>query len=77
MPLNFASVVVALISMSGLPPLAGFGGKWLLLSAMVGAEVGYGLTIGGLLATFIGFLYACSVSPIRSSWGRESRSTIE
>ncbi|MBB3456053.1 formate hydrogenlyase subunit 3/multisubunit Na+/H+ antiporter MnhD subunit [Rhizobium sp. BK313] len=56
MPLNFASVVVALISMSGLPPLAGFGGKWLLLSAMVDRGW-YGLAIGGLLATFIGFLY--------------------
>ncbi len=35
MPLTFACVVVAPVSMSGLPPLAGFGGKWLLLSAMM------------------------------------------
>ncbi|PWK68997.1 proton-conducting transporter membrane subunit [Aminobacter sp. AP02] len=56
MPLTFATVVIALISMSGLPPLAGFGGKWLLLSAMV--EKGwYGLAAIGVLATFIGFLY--------------------
>lgn len=56
MPLTFAAVVIALISMSGLPPLAGFGGKWLLLSAMV--EKGwYGLAAAGVLATFIGFLY--------------------
>lgn len=56
MPLTFATVVIALISMSGLPPLAGFGGKWLLLSAMV--EKGwYGLAAGGVLATFLGFLY--------------------
>lgn len=56
MPLTFAAVVIVLISMSGLPPLAGFGGKWLLLSAMV--EKGwYGLAAAGVLATFIGFLY--------------------
>ena len=38
------------------PPLAGFGGKWLLLSAMM--EKGwYGPIAMGLLATFVGFLY--------------------
>ncbi|KQV66323.1 proton-conducting transporter membrane subunit [Rhizobium sp. Root1220] len=56
MPLTFAAVAIALISMSGLPPLAGFGGKWLLLSAMVDRGW-YGLAIVGILATFIGFLY--------------------
>ncbi len=56
MPLTFAAVVIALISMSGLPPLAGFGGKWLLLSAMMDRGW-YGLAIVGVLATFIGFLY--------------------
>ena len=56
MPLTFATVVIALISMSGLPPLAGFGGKWLLLSAMVD-KGWYGLAAAGVLATFIGFLY--------------------
>ncbi len=56
MPLTFAAVVVALVSMSGLPPLAGFGGKWLLLSAMVDRGW-YGLAVTGVAATFIGFLY--------------------
>lgn len=56
MPLTFACVIVALVSMSGLPPLAGFGGKWLLLSAMMDRGW-YGLAIVGVLATFIGFLY--------------------
>lgn len=56
MPLTFACVIVALVSMSGLPPLAGFGGKWLLLSAMVDRGW-YGLAILAVLATFIGFLY--------------------
>ena len=35
MPFTFAAALVAIIAMSGLPPLAGFGGKWLLLSAMM------------------------------------------
>lgn len=56
MPLTFAAATIALVSMSGLPPLAGFGGKWLLLSAM--ADKGwYGLIAMGVLATFIGLLY--------------------
>lgn len=56
MPVTCIAVVIGLISMSGLPPLAGFGGKWLLLSAMVDNEW-YGLAIVGIFATFIGFLY--------------------
>jgi formate hydrogenlyase subunit 3/multisubunit Na+/H+ antiporter MnhD subunit len=56
MPFTFAMVVVALVSMSGLPPLMGFGGKWLLLSAMTD-KGWYGLTVCGLFATFVGFLY--------------------
>ena len=35
MPFTFAAAAVAIIAMSGLPPLTGFGGKWLLLSAMM------------------------------------------
>ena len=49
-------VIVALVSMSGLPPLAGFGGKWLLLSAMMD-KGWYWLVALGVIATFIGFLY--------------------
>ncbi|MFC6444292.1 complex I subunit 5 family protein [Shinella zoogloeoides] len=56
MPFTFALVLVALVSMSGLPPLAGFGGKWLLLSAMMD-KGWYGLAVAGAVATFIGFLY--------------------
>jgi formate hydrogenlyase subunit 3/multisubunit Na+/H+ antiporter MnhD subunit len=56
MPLTFAAAVVAIVAMSGLPPLAGFGGKWMLLSAMM--ERGwYGPLVVGVLATFVGFLY--------------------
>jgi formate hydrogenlyase subunit 3/multisubunit Na+/H+ antiporter MnhD subunit len=35
MPLTFVAAAIAIIAMSGLPPLTGFGGKWLLLSAMM------------------------------------------
>ena len=56
MPFTFAAAAVAIVAMSGLPPLAGFGGKWLLLSAMM--EKGwYGPALMTLLATFVGFLY--------------------
>ena len=56
MPFTFAATAIAIVAMSGLPPLAGFGGKWLLLSAMM--EKGwYGPAVMTLLATFVGFLY--------------------
>jgi len=56
MPVTFILFVVAIISMSGLPPLMGFDGKWLLLSAMT--DKGWnGLAIAGIVATFLGFLY--------------------
>ena len=52
MPYTFAAASVAVIAMSGLPPLTGFGGKWLLLSAMT--EKGwYGPVVLGVLATFV------------------------
>lgn len=56
MPLTFITVLIAIISMSGLPPLMGFGGKWLLLNAM--ADRGwYVMAAFGLFGTFLGFLY--------------------
>jgi formate hydrogenlyase subunit 3/multisubunit Na+/H+ antiporter MnhD subunit len=56
MPVTFAAALIAIVAMSGLPPLAGFGGKWLLLSAMI--EKGwYGPALMTLLATFVGFVY--------------------
>jgi NADH:ubiquinone oxidoreductase subunit 5 (subunit L)/multisubunit Na+/H+ antiporter MnhA subunit len=56
LPFTFAAVVVAMIAMSGLPPLTGFGGKWLLLSGMM--ERGWYWPVAfGLIATFVGLLY--------------------
>ncbi len=57
MPITFVTVLIAVISMSGLPPLMGFGGKWLLLSAMTD-KGWYLLALVGVFATFLGFLYA-------------------
>ena len=56
MPFSFAATVVAMVAMSGLPPLTGFGGKWLLLSAMTD-KGWYGPAVMGMLATFVGLLY--------------------
>jgi formate hydrogenlyase subunit 3/multisubunit Na+/H+ antiporter MnhD subunit len=56
MPFTFVSATIAIVAMSGLPPLTGFGGKWLLLSAMID-KGWYGPAILTLLATFVGFLY--------------------
>ncbi len=56
MPYTFGAAAVAIVAMSGLPPLAGFGAKWLLLSALM--EKGwYGQVAVGVLSTFVGFLY--------------------
>ena len=56
MPLTFAAAAVAMIAMSGLPPLTGFGGKWLLLDAML-EKAWFGSAIMMLVATFVGCLY--------------------
>ena len=56
MPVTFSLAVIALLSMSGLPPLVGFGAKWLLLSAMVDRGW-YGLASLGVAATLLGLLY--------------------
>jgi len=36
MPLSFLTVLMAIIALSGVPPLSGFGGKWLLYSTLIG-----------------------------------------
>lgn len=56
MPLSFVTVLIAIISVSGVPPLAGFGGKWLLYTTLLEA----GLNLQAALAFFastIAFLY--------------------
>ena len=56
MPLTFVTVLISIISVSGVPPLAGFGGKWLLYTALLEE----GLNLQAALAFFastIAFLY--------------------
>lgn len=56
MPLSFISVMMGIIALSGVPPLTGFGGKWLLYSALI--ERGWYLqTALSFFASTIAFLY--------------------
>ncbi|MPM24025.1 NAD(P)H-quinone oxidoreductase subunit 2, chloroplastic [bioreactor metagenome] len=56
MPLTFIVVLIGIISMSGVPPLAGFAGKWLAFNAVL--EKGYYLQGAGMvLAGAVAFLY--------------------
>ncbi|MDY6915007.1 MAG: proton-conducting transporter membrane subunit, partial [Candidatus Cloacimonadota bacterium] len=56
MPLSFISVLIAIIALSGVPPLSGFGGKWLFYTALI--EKGWYLQAGlAFFASAIAFLY--------------------
>jgi formate hydrogenlyase subunit 3/multisubunit Na+/H+ antiporter MnhD subunit len=56
MPISFVSVLIGIITISGVPPLMGFGGKWLLYNALL--EKGWNLQAGlAFFASAIAFLY--------------------
>ena len=56
MPATFISVLIAIIALSGVPPLSGFGGKWLLYSSLI--EKGWYLQAGlAFFASTVAFLY--------------------
>jgi formate hydrogenlyase subunit 3/multisubunit Na+/H+ antiporter MnhD subunit len=56
MPFSFLSVLIAIIAVSGVPPLSGFGGKWLIYSAFL--EEGWYLQAGiAMFASGVAFLY--------------------
>ncbi|RLD55548.1 MAG: NADH-quinone oxidoreductase subunit F [Bacteroidetes bacterium] len=56
MPLSFISVLVCIIAVSGVPPLSGFGAKWLIYSSFI--EKGRYLQAGVLFfASAVSFLY--------------------
>ncbi|OHD15549.1 MAG: hypothetical protein A2Y38_18095 [Spirochaetes bacterium GWB1_59_5] len=56
MPVSFLSVLMAIIALSGVPPLTGFGGKWLLYSALI--NKGWYLEAGvAFFSSAIAFLY--------------------
>ena len=56
MPLSFIAVLIGIIAVSGVPPLSGFGGRWIFYNAILSAE--YRLPMIVLfLAGPIAFLY--------------------
>lgn len=56
MPFSFVSVLFAIIAVSGVPPLSGFGGKWLLYTALL--EKGWYLQAGlAMFSSGVAFLY--------------------
>ena len=56
MPVRSFSVLIAIIALSGVPPLSGFGGKWLLYEGLI--ETGWYLQAGfAFFASGIAFLY--------------------
>jgi formate hydrogenlyase subunit 3/multisubunit Na+/H+ antiporter MnhD subunit len=56
MPISFISVLIGIIAISGVPPLLGFGGKWLLYNALL--ERGWYLQAGlAFFASAVAFLY--------------------
>lgn len=56
MPLSFISALFAIIAISGVPPLSGFGAKWLMYSALL--EKGWYLQAAlAMFASGVAFLY--------------------
>jgi formate hydrogenlyase subunit 3/multisubunit Na+/H+ antiporter MnhD subunit len=56
MPLSFIAVLIGIIAISGVPPLSGFGGRWIFYNAIMTAEYRLPLVII-FLAGPIAFLY--------------------
>lgn len=55
-PLVAISMAIFLFSLTGIPPLAGFAGKWILFAAVIKEQL-YWLAIVGLLNTVISLYY--------------------
>ncbi|MBU0934138.1 MAG: hypothetical protein KKC64_00865, partial [Spirochaetes bacterium] len=56
MPFSFLSVLMAIIALSGVPPLSGFGGKWLLYSGLL-AKGWYFEAAIAFFSSGVAFLY--------------------
>ena len=56
MPFSFVSVLMAIIALSGVPPLSGFGGKWLLFTGLLQKGWYFQLALAFFSST-IAFLY--------------------
>lgn len=57
MPLTFTFTLISVIAFAGVPPLAGFGGKWLLYNALVEAGM-LPVALVAMFASVVAFLYA-------------------
>jgi formate hydrogenlyase subunit 3/multisubunit Na+/H+ antiporter MnhD subunit len=56
MPFTFVFTMIAIIAMSGVPPLTGFGGKWMLFNALM--EKGwYWIAAFAFFSSAVAFLY--------------------
>jgi formate hydrogenlyase subunit 3/multisubunit Na+/H+ antiporter MnhD subunit len=56
MPVTFVFVMIAIIAMSGVPPLSGYGGKWMLFNALM--EKGwYWIAALAFFSSAVAFLY--------------------
>ncbi|MFH2130681.1 MAG: proton-conducting transporter membrane subunit [bacterium] len=56
MPLSYISVLVGIIAMSGVPPLSGFGGKWMFYTALFEQKMYFQLVVA-FAASGVAFLY--------------------
>ncbi|AVW91455.1 proton-conducting transporter transmembrane domain-containing protein [Celeribacter baekdonensis] len=56
MPFTFVSVLVGIIAMSGVPPLSGFGGRWIFYNAIMSTDLRLPLILV-FMAGPVGFLY--------------------
>ncbi len=56
MPLSFIAVLIGIIAVSGVPPLSGFGGRWIFYNAIMSAETRLPMIVL-FLAGPIAFLY--------------------
>jgi len=56
MPLSFIAVLIGIIAVSGVPPLSGFGGRWIFYNAIMSSDVRLPMVII-FLAGPVAFLY--------------------
>jgi formate hydrogenlyase subunit 3/multisubunit Na+/H+ antiporter MnhD subunit len=56
MPMSFVSAMMAIIAMSGVPPLGGFGGKWLVYQALMDKDMYLAAGLA-FFASAVAFLY--------------------
>ncbi|WP_066711169.1 proton-conducting transporter membrane subunit [Celeribacter ethanolicus] len=56
MPYSFVSVLVGIIAMSGVPPLSGFGGRWIFYNAIMTTDLRLPMILI-FMAGPVGFLY--------------------